>query len=77
MSDPRLFAQRYQLLDKIGEGQMGIVYKAHDTHTNSILALKTLKFQRDDPARTITRFKREFQAISNLQHPHCIQVYEL
>src|SRR5690606_314955 len=65
---------RYELVRKLGEGGMGIVYEAHDRTRNMHVALKTL---RNLDADNLYRFKREFRALSNLSHPNIINLYEL
>lgn len=65
---------RYELLDKLGEGGMGVVYEAYDRVRGVRLALKTL---RNVNRRSIHRFKREFRALTNLSHPNIINLYEL
>jgi len=71
-----LIAQ-YRILDKLGEGGMGIVYKAEDTKLRRIVALKCLRdrTQNSDDARA--RFIREAQAAASLDHPNICSVYEL
>ena len=64
----RQFGQ-YQLVEKIGEGGMGIVYKARDTRLNRYIALKVLPADRvTDPDRR-RRFFQEARAASALNHP--------
>ncbi|MEM9493637.1 MAG: serine/threonine-protein kinase, partial [Myxococcota bacterium] len=62
------------MLDKLGEGGMGIVYEAYDLKNDLRVALKTLR--RVD-ALNLYRFKREFRALSDLSHPNIINLYEL
>ncbi|KAJ2362760.1 Cell division protein kinase 1, partial [Coemansia sp. RSA 2607] len=47
MTDNKL-ADRYEKLDKVGEGTYGVVYKARDTKTNSIVAMKKIRLEGDD-----------------------------
>lgn len=67
----------YRILAKLGEGGMGIVYKAEDTRLRRIVALKCLRErgQHDDEIRA--RFIREAQAAAVLDHPNICSVYEL
>lgn len=65
---------RFQLIGKLGEGGMGIVYEVYDRARGMRVALKTL---RDVAPEGLYRFKREFRAISDLSHPNIITLYEL
>jgi tetratricopeptide (TPR) repeat protein/tRNA A-37 threonylcarbamoyl transferase component Bud32 len=66
----------YRLVEKIGKGAMGEVYRAKDTRLRRSVALKFLSDdQMDDRARK--RFLREAQAVSRLDHPNVCMVYEI
>jgi serine/threonine protein kinase len=68
---------RYEILDKLGEGAMGVVYRARDTTLGRVVALKMLSADlvADDELRN--RFHREAEAIGRLNHPHIVTVYDL
>ena len=67
----------FEILEQIGEGGMGVVYKARDTKLTRIVALKVLSAGRlNDPARR-SRFVQEAQAASALNHPNIVTIYEI
>ncbi len=67
----------YRILEKIGEGGMGAVYKAQDTHLDRIVAIKVLPPEKmADPDRK-QRFVQEAKAASSLNHPNIIVVHDI
>jgi len=68
---------QYQVIDKIGEGGMGAVYKAEDTTLHRLVALKTLAHSLSEDPEAKERFVREAQAASALNHPNITTVFEL
>jgi serine/threonine protein kinase/Tfp pilus assembly protein PilF len=67
----------YKILEKIGEGGMGVVYKARDTKLDREVALKFLPHHLDASAEDISRFEQEAKAISALNHPHIETIYDV
>jgi eukaryotic-like serine/threonine-protein kinase len=67
----------YQIVDKLGEGGMGVVYKARDTHLERFVAIKVLPPEKvSDPERKL-RFIQEARAASALNHPNIITVHDV
>ncbi len=65
---------RFEVIRKLGEGAMGVVYEALDREQNIHVALKTL---RSTSAEHLFRLKREFRSVRDLQHPNLVQLGEL
>jgi|SRR5437867_2729101 len=67
----------YRILEKLGEGGMGVVFKAHDTHLDRFAAIKVLPAEKvTDPERK-RRFVQEAKAASALHHPNIITIYDI
>src|SRR4051794_20731406 len=67
----------YQIVEKLGEGGMGIVYKARDTRLNRFVAVKVLRSDKVSSEGRIRRFVQEAQAASSLNHPNIITIYDI
>lgn len=67
----------YQLIREIGRGGMGVVYLANDTRLGRQVALKLLLEKLTQDATRVRRFQREARAVSALNHPNIITVYEV
>jgi eukaryotic-like serine/threonine-protein kinase len=68
---------RYEILDKLGEGAMGVVYRARDSAIGRIVALKMLSAELGAEEELHQRFEREAEAIGRLNHPNVVTVYDL
>jgi non-specific serine/threonine protein kinase len=67
----------YRILEKLGAGAMGTVYKAEDTRLNRLVALKLLTANDTDSDTARLRFLREAQAASAINHPNVATIYEI
>lgn len=67
----------YKILEEIGEGGLGVVYRAEDTKLKRMVALKFLKGAALGSDEHRTRFTREAQAAAALSHPSICTVYEI
>ena len=68
---------RFVLLDQIGEGGMGIVYKALDTHLDRLVAIKCCLRKKSADAERRRRFVQEAKAASALNHPNIVTIYDM
>ena len=73
----RFLAGRYELIEKIGEGGMAIVYKARCRLLNRYVAIKILRPEFTKDEQFIENFKRESQAAAALTHPNIVSVYDV
>eukprot|EP00815_Leptocylindrus_aporus_P001167 CAMPEP_0116054830 /NCGR_PEP_ID=MMETSP0322-20121206/3047_1 /TAXON_ID=163516 /ORGANISM="Leptocylindrus danicus var. apora, Strain B651" /LENGTH=306 /DNA_ID=CAMNT_0003538321 /DNA_START=62 /DNA_END=979 /DNA_ORIENTATION=+ len=68
--------ERYQKMEKIGEGTYGVVYKAKDRVTNEIIALKKIRLEAEDEGIPSTAI-REISLLKELQHPNIVKLYDV
>ena len=67
----------YRLIEKLGEGGMGVVWKALDTKLEREVAIKTLPAELANDPERLGRFEREAKAVATLNHPNIVTVYSV
>jgi eukaryotic-like serine/threonine-protein kinase len=79
VADPLLgmiLADRYRIVESIGRGGMGVVYKVQHTRIGKLLAMKVLSGEMSQNPEVVRRFKREALAVSKLGSPNTVQVFD-
>jgi len=69
--------RHYRIVEKIGEGGMGVVYRAVDSHLDRTVAIKVLRPEAVGDAERKWRFVREAKAASALNHPHIVTIHDI
>ena len=72
----RVLAGRYRLIEKLGQGGMGAVYKGQHVKMNRLTAIKILTQDLADNPEFVTRFEREAEMASHIDNPHAVSIYD-
>src|SRR5690242_5128652 len=68
--------ERWKVLDRLGEGGMGVVYRAERVKLGKLVALKFLDVRAVRSPQAVARFEREARAISRVQHRHSVSILD-
>ncbi|HEY7817524.1 MAG TPA: protein kinase, partial [Vicinamibacteria bacterium] len=72
-----IFGNRYEILELVGEGGMGQVYKVLDRELDRVIALKTIRAEKESDPETVQRFKREISLARKITHKNVVRIHDL
>jgi eukaryotic-like serine/threonine-protein kinase len=69
--------EKYDVLERLGEGGMGEVHKVQQRGVNRFVAIKSIKRSHSADPHLVARFKLEIEAVGRLQHPNIVQIFDV